>query len=103
MRKLGCALLFFVVLVLGLSLMVPGEDLAETAYYESEPLPYESTPLCSNVLAQAAASAIGVVRIGVRLRSRTLVRCSITLFAARDSHRLANERHALALLCSLLC
>jgi hypothetical protein len=46
MRKPRSALLFFVLLVLGLSLAVPAEGLPETAYAESEAAPYASTSLC---------------------------------------------------------
>lgn len=37
-------IVFFVILTLGVSLAVPPEDLPETAFDESEMLPYETTP-----------------------------------------------------------
>jgi len=44
MSKWRCGLVAFVAFVLGLSLLVPAEDVAETAYDESEAMPYEITP-----------------------------------------------------------
>ncbi len=55
MRKPRCALIFLVLLVLGLSLAVPAEDLPETAYDESETLPFEGTSLFSTEVPQASA------------------------------------------------
>ena len=47
MRKRHCAHVFFVLLVLGLSLMVPAEDQAETVFDESEAQPCASAELFS--------------------------------------------------------
>jgi hypothetical protein len=47
--------MLFVLLGFGVSLAVPAEDVAETAYDESEALPYESTPLFSIEVPQASA------------------------------------------------
>ena len=44
MTRLHFCVVLFVASVLGLSLMVPAEDVPETAYDESEALLYESTP-----------------------------------------------------------
>lgn len=49
------AIIFLVSLTVGLSPAVPIEDLSETAFDESETLPYESTPLFSSVALQARA------------------------------------------------
>ncbi len=103
MRKPRSVLLFFVLLVLGLSLTVPVEDLPETAYDESEASPYETTPLFSTLISQAAASVTGVVRRAVGLRSGTPFRFAVTRITGTDRHRPAEERVALALLCTLLC
>jgi hypothetical protein len=48
-------LILLVLMSFGLSLAVPAEDVRETAYDESEALPYECTPLFSIVLLPAAA------------------------------------------------
>jgi len=55
MRKPCFVLIIFVLLAFGGSLGVPAEDVPETAYDESEALPYEGTPLFSSVVPQASA------------------------------------------------
>jgi hypothetical protein len=54
MRRPCFVLVLFVLLGFGLSLAVPAEDVPETAYDESEALPYEGTPLFSTVVPQAS-------------------------------------------------
>jgi hypothetical protein len=54
MRRPCFVLVLFVLLDFGLSLAVPAEDVPETAYDESEALPYEGTPLFSTVVPQAS-------------------------------------------------
>ena len=103
MRKPCFALLLFVLLVFGLYLTVPAEDLPETGYDESEAFPYESTPLFSNVISQAAVSTTGGVRSVARPRSRTPFRLAATRITDRDSHQFAKAQVARALLCTLLC
>jgi hypothetical protein len=56
MGKPRFALVLFLLLSFGVSLSVAAEDIPETAYDESEPLPYEDTPLFSMVALQASAS-----------------------------------------------
>jgi hypothetical protein len=55
MRRPCFILILFVLLGFGLSLSVPAEDVPETAYDESEGLPYEGAPLFSSVVPQASA------------------------------------------------
>jgi len=54
MRKSRSAFALLLLLGLGISLAVPAEDVPETAYDESEALPYECTPLFSIVAQQAS-------------------------------------------------
>ena len=103
MRKPRFALLFFVLLVFGLSLAVPAEDLPETAYDESEGLPYASTPLFSDVISQAAAPKAQDVRSAVELGSRSLSPFTSTRLNGKDATGSSNVRGALALLCTLRC
>ncbi len=58
MTKPRCTLVLVAVLGLSLFLMFPAEDLAETAYDESELLPYETTLETANLIEQAAALTI---------------------------------------------
>jgi hypothetical protein len=54
MRKPRSAFVLLLLLVFGVSLAVPAEDVPETPYDESETLPYEGTPLFSIVVPQAS-------------------------------------------------
>ena len=54
MRRPCSILVLFVLLVFGASLVVPAEDAPETAYDESETLPYEGAPLFSITEPQAS-------------------------------------------------
>jgi len=56
-RKLRLGFVFLLAIILGLSLATVPEDAPETAFDESETLPYETTPLFSIVVPQAAAQA----------------------------------------------
>jgi hypothetical protein len=58
MREPCSILIFCVLLGFGVSLAIPTEDVAETAYNESEALPYEGTPLFSSVVLRASARAL---------------------------------------------
>jgi hypothetical protein len=53
----------FMFLAFGASLAVPAEDLPETAYDESESLPYEMTPALSGDLVQQSVPTLQVVPI----------------------------------------
>lgn len=57
MGVLRSALVLLAAVALCLSFAVPGEDVAETAYDESESLPYEMPPRFSGDLVQGAALA----------------------------------------------
>lgn len=61
MRRASSSLVLFVLLAFGVSLVVPAEDVPETAYDESEALLYEGTPLFSIAAPKTAAAAPTVV------------------------------------------
>src|SRR5579871_2479369 len=74
MRK-PCSILLLCVLVgFGLSVIVPAEDVPETAYDESEALPYVSTPLVSIAAPKPAGAAPGGTTILALLRLDSLRR-----------------------------
>jgi len=102
MRKPRSALLFFVLLVLGLSIAVPAEDLPETAYDESEGLPYEGAPIISDVMPSATASPTQATPSDVRPQLATPFRVGGRRNDDTDAHRSTEARVALALLCALL-
>ena len=97
------AIVFLMILTLGLSLGSPAEDLPETGYDESETMPYESTPSTSIVVPPVDAQTTEKV-----LSSSHLKPGAPSLFAAarvRDTYanRSADARPSLTLLCTLLC
>ncbi len=103
MRRRCSILVVLVLLVFGASLVVPAEDVPETAYDESEALPYEGTPLFSILLSplaapttQAALSSLHHKLGASRLFTPAQVRDT-------DVHRSADARSLSALLCILLC
>jgi len=67
-------LALFVAFVLGLSLLVPAEDIPETAYDESEALPYRRTPGWSLAVAQPIAVLPAICRRASRLGRPALAR-----------------------------
>ena len=103
MRKPRSALLFFVLLVLGLSLAVPVEDLPETAYDESEAQPYEGSPPVSILVSPVAARTTQKILSPLHLKAGAP---SLFVFArvhVVDANRAGDARPLLALLCTRLC
>lgn len=103
MRKPRFGVLLFVLVVVSLSVTVPGEDLPDTAYDDSEALPYESTPLISDMMSQVAASETQSVRIGQCRQLTTPLQVNAYRMNRTDSNQSAEIRVILALLCTLLC
>jgi hypothetical protein len=103
MKKPRSALVILVLLVLGLSCAVPAEDLAETAYDESEALPYEGTALISDVVSQTAASTSQAVQSTHRLLLAYPFRVAAMRINRTEAHHSDEATVALALLCTLLC
>ena len=60
MTKLRSVLVLLFALVLSVSFAVPAEDVPETAYDESESLPYESTPVVSIAVSETVTKAPAV-------------------------------------------
>ena len=103
MRRPCSILILFVLLGFGVPLAVPAEDVPETAYDESEGLPYEGTPLFSIVVPLVAARTTQAVPSSLHPRLG-----AASLFAAArvrdtDANRPTDTRISLALLCTLLC
>ncbi|MBZ5571542.1 MAG: hypothetical protein LAO09_06670 [Acidobacteriia bacterium] len=77
MRNTRSAIVFLVILTMGLSLAVLPEDAAETAFDESEALPYESTPLFSSYVWQESRRATqSVLESGFLFQSGSLTRAN---------------------------
>jgi hypothetical protein len=98
----------FVLLVLGLSPALLAEDLAETAYDESEAQPYECSPSISNLMGQIASaiqtalSEIQAVQNALRLQTAAPFLRSIKAITRADAHRFTGARSLLAQVCTLL-
>jgi hypothetical protein len=97
------AVVFLAMLTLGVSLVLPAEDVLEAIYDESEALPFEGVPLCSIVVPSAAARTSQSVLSSIDIKPS-----APSLFASArvhdtDANRPANTRISLALLCTLLC
>lgn len=101
-RKLRSAFVLLVAIVLGLSFAVLQEDVPETAFDESEGLPYESTPLFSILVPQAASEAQAVLSV-TRFVPGTPSAIAFTRTIARDASRSPDGCGALALFCTLRC
>ena len=86
MTKSRPALVLLIAVVLGLSVAVPAEDVPETAYDESESLPYESTSVFSIAVPKAVAQAPAVRNRVPLLR---LGRQQTALIAAEKANRMA--------------
>ena len=82
MTKSRSTLVLFIALFLSVSFAVPAEDIPETAYDESESLPYENTSLFSITVPEAVAEAPAV-----RTRVALLHLNSLRLGTQRLDHR----------------
>jgi hypothetical protein len=103
MRRPCFILILFVLLGFGLSLAVPAEDVPETAYDESETLPYESTPPVSIVVSLGAARTTHAVPNSLHHKIVAPSLFSSARARDADANRSANAGISLALLCTLLC
>ena len=102
MRRHCSIFVLFVLLAFGVSLAVPAEDVPETAYDESEALPFEGVPLFSIPLPQVAARTQVPVSSG---HLKLITPSPFTPAHVRDTSadRSVDQRALLALLCNLRC
>lgn len=95
------AVVLLMILTLGVSLGLPAEDVLDSVYDESEPLPCEGTPLFSIVLSPAARIT------PAHLSSSHLKPGAPLLLVPRvldaDANRFSTAAVSLAVLCTLLC
>ena len=101
--KPRCAVLVLMFLALGMSLGLPTEDVPETAYNESEGLPYEGTSLFSIVVPLVAARTTRALLGLLHLKHGAPSLLPSARVRNGDAHRSADARVSLALLCTLLC
>jgi len=98
MRRPSSILVLCVLLSFCVSLAVPAEDVPETAYDESESLPYEGTPLFSIVVPLAAARTTQAVPNSLRHKLAAPSPFPSAPVRDTDAHRSADAR-AFILLC----
>jgi hypothetical protein len=105
MRTLWSILVLCVLLGFGASLAFLAEDVPETAYDESEGLPYEGTPLFSIVVPPVAARTTQAVPSSLhpRLGARSLFAPAPARVRDTVANRATDTRISLALLCTLRC
>ena len=103
MNKARCILIPFVLLGFGVSLAVPAEDVLQTAYDESEALPYEGTPQFSIGVLLGVARATPAVPNSLHEALGAPSPSPPARVRNTDAPRSANARSSLALLCTLLC
>lgn len=97
------AVVFLMVLTMGVSLRLPAEDVLDAVYDESEALPYEVIPLFSVALRPMAARTTRAVPSSVDARLVAPSRSRRARARDTDADRSAAARVSLALLCILLC
>jgi hypothetical protein len=103
MRRRCSILAFCILLAFGVSLAVPAEDVPETAYDESEALPYEGTPLFSIVVPLVAARTTQAVPSSLLPELGTPSPSPSARVRDTNAKRPTDARTSLALLCTLLC
>ena len=102
--KRPCSILVLCVLLgFGASLAVPAEDVPETAYDESEALPYEGAPLFSIVVPLGAARTTQAVPNSLHHKLGTPSLFALARVRNTNANRATDARISLALLCTLLC
>ncbi len=97
------ALVFLMLLGVGVSLSFPAEDVLDSVYDESESVPYEVTPLFSIMGSPVAAQEIQAPLSSLHLKFGGPSLFSPSPVRETEANRSAHARTSLALLCTLLC
>jgi hypothetical protein len=103
MRRPCSLLILCVLLGFGVALAAPAEDVPETAYDESEALPYEVSPLFSIERPLAATRTTQSEVSLLQNEVATLSRPVPARVRDTDANLATDTRISLALLCTLLC
>ena len=97
------AVVFLMILTLGVSLGLPAEDVLDAVYDESEALPCEGAPLFSIVLSPVAARGPQAPLSSLHLKLGAPSPFAPAHVRDTDALRSADARALSALLCILLC
>jgi hypothetical protein len=103
MRRPCSILVLCLLLGFASSPAIPAEDVPETAYDESEGLPYEGTPPFSIMVPLAAVRTTQEKECPFHLKLEVPSLFAPARVHDTDANRLAEARVSLALLCTLLC
>jgi hypothetical protein len=101
--KPRCAVVFLMILTMGVSLGLPAEDVLETVYDESEAFPSEGIPLFSIVMPLAAARTTRAVLSSLHPGLGTPSLFEPARVRDINANRPTGTRISLALLCTQLC
>jgi hypothetical protein len=101
--KPRCAVVFLMVLALGVSLGLPTEDVLDAVYDESESLPFEMILSVANVVLPVTAVTTQAPLSPSRLKVGAPSPVQLAHFRDTDANRPTGARISLALLCTLLC
>ena len=101
--KPRCAVLFLMVLTIGMSLALPAEDVLDAVYDESETLPCEVIPLFSIALWPVAVRKTQAPLSFLHLRAGVPSSSTPARVRDTDAKRSAGVQVSLTLLCTLLC
>jgi len=103
MKAPSSAIVFLVILAISSSLAVLPEDLAETAFDESETMPFESAPGFSLVTPRALIAEVLAKRGVVGVGEGTLFHVPAIRISGRGTNPSRDARRTSALLCNLRC
>lgn len=102
MTRPAFAIVFLIILTLGLSLGLAVEDVPETAYDESVAPPYKGVPLFS-IEWPLAARTTQDIPSSLRLKPGALFRFAAARIYDAGANRSAEAGVSLARICTLLC
>jgi hypothetical protein len=97
------AIVFAMILFIGLTPGLPAEDVVETDYDESEILPYEDTPLFSIGVPPVATLTTQQVLSSLHPKSGAPFWFAAARVRDTNAHQSAAARVSVKLLCTLLC
>ena len=101
--KARFAIVFLMILSLGIPLGLAAEDIPETAYDESEAQPYLGASLSLTVVPRVAARIPQKVLSSLHLKPGAPSLFAPARVHDTDANRSTDARVSLALLCTLLC
>ena len=103
MKVLRCAFVLLATFALSVSFGVPAEDVPETAYDESEALPYEGAPLFSIAVLPLSTRTTQTVPNSLHQKVGVPSRFPSARIRDNEAKGATDTRISLALLCTLLC